>query len=238
MRDRTFAFGSYDDLADEYYDAQRHPTCANFRDGSVSLFESWFSTEVEDESQWDIGAGESVLAEVIASRGGVLDRMTALDSSPSMLDYSRRWKAFGVRFAVGNATRIPARMSSASLVAASLGDPFNSEAFWAEAARILRPDGVCIFTTPSYEWAEAFRNGGTTDYAEFELSNGRLVLIPSVIHSTDEQIRRIEQFGLRVDDVAHVTRADLEERRTLSPKLSVLPDDNAAVVRGYRVVRT
>jgi SAM-dependent methyltransferase len=229
--------GSYDDLAHEYYDAERHPTCANFREGSLRLVERWLGKgDATSGTRWDVGAGESVLAEVLAVRGVGLGGTTALDDSPSMLAHSEKWTSRGLGLAIGDAEAIPAENGSAALVVASLGDPYNTDQWWTEVARVLAPGGICIFTTPTHEWAESFRDGAGMDVAEFELADGRKVLVPSLVHSPEEQMRRIEQAGLRVDVVEHVTRGELRVGR-LSPKLLVLPNDDAPVLRGYGVVR-
>jgi SAM-dependent methyltransferase len=228
--------GSYHELAGEYYDAERHPTCANFREGSILLVERWLagSTEIP-RPRWDVGAGDSVLAEVLAARGVGLEGTTALDESPAMLTHSRRWTSQGLRLVVGDAERIPAEDGAAALVLASLGDPYNTDDWWAEVARVLAPDGVCLFTTPTHEWSTSFRDGASAEAAEFELADGRKVLVPSFVRRPDEQVRQIEQAGLRVVAVDHVARGDLR-RDPLSPKLDVLADDDA-VVRGYRVAK-
>jgi SAM-dependent methyltransferase len=229
--------GSYHDLADEYYDAERHPTCANFREGSVLLVERWLDGQSEVAGpRWDVGAGDSVLAEVLAARGVDLEGTIALDESPSMLAHSAKWAARGLRLVVGKAERIPAENGSVPFVLASLGDPYNTDEWWLEVARVLAPEGVCLFTTPTHEWAEGFRDGGAPDIAEFELADGRKVLVPSVVRPPEDQMRQIERAGLRVDTVEHVTRGELR-RSPLSPKLTVLEGDDAPVVRGYVAVK-
>lgn len=229
--------GSYHELADEYYDTGRHPTCANFREGSILLVERWLDGRNGlPIPRWDVGAGDSVLAEVLAGRGIALEGTTALDESPSMLAHSQKWASQGVRLVVGKAESIPAEDGSAAVVLASLGDPYNTDEWWLEVARALSPGGVCLFTTPTHEWAQGFRDGGAPDVAEFELADGRKVLVPSIVRPPAEQVRQIERAGLHVDAVEHVTRGELR-RSSLSPKLMVLEDDDAPVVRSYRIVK-
>jgi SAM-dependent methyltransferase len=228
--------GSYHDLAEEYYDAGRHPTCANFREGSILLVERWLDRQNDlPAPRWDVGAGDSVLAEILAGRGIALVGTTALDESPSMLAHSEKWASQGLRLVVGVAEGIPAENGSAAFVLASLGDPYNTNGWWLEVARVLAPEGVCLFTTPTHEWARGFRNGGACQFAEFELADGRKVLVPSVVRPPEEQVRQIERAGLRVEAVEHVTRGELR-RGPLSPKLMILEGDDVPVVRGYRVV--
>src|SRR4051812_31374099 len=100
MTDRPHVAGTYEDLAEEYYDPARHPTSANFRDGSLMLLERSLSLRPSPDGElWDVGAGDSVLAEVLARAGKDLSRVTAVDSSARMLEHSRRWRDLGVELA-------------------------------------------------------------------------------------------------------------------------------------------
>jgi SAM-dependent methyltransferase len=103
--------------------------------------------------------------------------------------------------------------ASVSLLCSSLGDPFNTDQFWAEAARVLRPTGHLIYTTPSWEWAEGFRRRQQEppDAAEFLLRDGRRVLMPSLVYPERDQIALIESCGLIVADVYHVLRNALRD---------------------------
>src|SRR5690606_35896916 len=88
--------GSYEALASEYYDAVRHPTCANFREASRLIINSWLDTAWPD-SGWvcEVGAGQSLLAELIEERELPFDRVLITDASPSMLRHSQHWQAKG-----------------------------------------------------------------------------------------------------------------------------------------------
>jgi len=135
---------------------------------------------------------------------------------------------------LGDAEAMPIPSGSISVVVSSLGDSYNSPGFWRETSRILKRGGLALFTTPSYEWAVAYRGecGEDFAYAKFELANGRKVRVPSMIYSADEQIRLIESSGLRVEEINHIPIAalDLDE---LSPKLSVVKESKSNVVTGY-----
>jgi hypothetical protein len=85
----------FDSLADEYYDPELHPTCANFRSGSLILVERFLRSVGPMGGIWcDLGAGNSVLLEVI-ERTLLTDEpfVIAVDGSAQMLDQtpSKRW---------------------------------------------------------------------------------------------------------------------------------------------------
>jgi hypothetical protein len=134
---------------------------------------------------------------------------------------------------------LPLRSGSTGLLVSSVGDPYNQYEFWSEVYRILKPGGISLFTTPSYEWAVAFRVTASNEIkmkAEFELEDGRRVYVPSWIYSKDEQIKMIEKNGLLVKDVADVPTSALKSNR-LSPKLLVGHGSQAIVVTGYMLMK-
>ncbi len=231
--------GTYEDVASEYYDAHRHPTCANFREASCSLLDQWLRT-FSFGSGWvcEVGAGKSLLAELLAARGRSLSRVVLIDSSPGMLAYSKRWCALGASLALATVEMLPLVSESVELLVASVGDPYNEVAFWKEVRRVLQPRGVSLFTTPSYEWASAFRIAAANGLrkADFELSDGRCIQVPSLIYPEVVQIELFEQSRLVVSEIAQVPRAALRSTR-VSPKLLVSQDANAPVISGYVVTK-
>lgn len=226
---------TYEMLVPEYYDSVRHPTCANFRQASYSLLKGWVQLLLSQNGRvCEVGPGKSLIAELLTQHGYILDNLFLVDSSPSMLAYSNHGNTHGAKLMLGNAEALPIPSGSISIVVSSLGDPYNSLRFWKETSRILKRGGLALFTTPSYEWAIAYRGecGEDFAYAEFELANGRKVRVPSIIYPVNEQIRLIESSGLIVEEITHIplSALDLDE---LSPKLSVLKESKSSVVAGY-----
>lgn len=227
---------SYESVAPEYYDRIRHPTCTNFLEASHRLLRGWLKGWAPPRESWlaEIGPGRSVLTDYLASRPLGSHRVILMDSSWSMLQYVRMVQ--GARLVVGDAKHLPLAAESVALLVASLGDPYNGPEFWAEAARVLQPGGVALFTTPSYAWASAFR--GTEDEAlllsaEFELA-GRRVRVPSFVYAEPVQVKLITKSGLTVEEMRDVPRSVLARDR-LSPKLMVGRGPAASVVTGYRM---
>ena len=219
--------GTYADLASEYYDPKRHPTCANFGEASRLLMVPWLRDLAKDGVYvLETGAGASIVSEWLAEESRAIASFVVTDASQEMLRYSSGSGIYS-EMVVCDAQRLPLASSSFDLVFASLGDPYNTLPFWREAARVLRPAGHLLFTSPSFEWALQFRNGCNT--AEFVVSNGRAIAVPSYVESDDAQQRMIEACGLTLVEIRAVKDTELRSTRTpRSPKLRPGP-----IVSGY-----
>lgn len=226
---------SYEDLAAEYYDPVRHPTCANFRQASRLLLEKWLPKYLPGGSAvCEVGPGRSLVAELADQTGKAFCTMTLLDSSSAMLAYSKEFEKNGTELLVGKASSMPAESNSLNGVIACLGDPYNDSEFWQEVFRTLIPGGVCLYTTPSFEWASGFRKSGDPSdrmHAEFLLRDGRRVLVPSMIYSDQDQAEMIQAAGLNVVVIEHVRVNQLSG--PLSPKLLMNGERHGIAVAGF-----
>ena len=233
--DHIDVFGSYDELADEYYDARLHPTCANLREASSVILRDWLRDFDENEEQTvvcEIGAGRSVLTELAAPTWSAAC-LILLDSSPRMLSQTLDPRGSKV---VGDATAIPLVTGSVDVLVAVLGDPYNTPDFWSEAARVCRGSGTVMYTTPSYQWAHSFRSSEDAPFecAEFATASGA-VLVPSLVHDVDDQ-----------RDMARGAKMSLTEYREvgtsviagpISSKFDLAERSGLPVVAGYRFSR-
>jgi 2-polyprenyl-3-methyl-5-hydroxy-6-metoxy-1,4-benzoquinol methylase len=202
---------SYDRIAVEYYDAARHPTCADFRDASRMLLMEFLAGEIPGPRALELGAGKSLLAECFAARGFPLETLTITDASATMLAYSEPWRARGATLAVASVDSFEAVDASFDLIASCLGDPYNTPALWRRITHWLAPGGACFYTTPSFAWAERFRprhQSGREAVAEF-LVDGESIYVPSWVLRPKAQCAMIEAAGLRVEGMSVVTRRDL-----------------------------
>jgi hypothetical protein len=138
---------------------------------------------------------------------------------------------------VGAAESIPIGSDTCDMLVSSLGDPYNTDDFWAEAYRVLRIGARCIFTTPSYDWAADFRRIGQLDgltFAEFELADGRRLLVRSLIYPVDSQCEGIRRSGLVVTGVRHVRLSELRGT-PISPKLLLGRRSDIPVVTAFEI---
>jgi SAM-dependent methyltransferase len=223
---------SYDDIAPEYYDHRRHPTCRDLRELSMRFLVPHLRASLPDDgSLVEVGPGISILAPEAAAVGA-LSRVIMLDTSPDMLSYSSRWLTGGARFVVAPAEATGLPSGTVSLIVSSLGDPYNSPMFWREVARLLSPGGRCLFTTPSFEWSSNFRPHWQRHVAEFVRADGARLLLPSYVHSEGEQVRIIEDAGLVVDDQLGLGTEMLDTEP--APKL-VCVGRNIPVISAYAV---
>ncbi len=200
--------GSYDDLALEYYDAERHPTCANFREASRLLLRSWLRPfDPGTGTMVEVGAGMSLVAELAVEQNKPLGSLVLLDSSPRMLEYSARWIAMGACRSIASADDMGLQPGSIALIVSSLGDPYNTGRFWSQVESSLTPGGVAIFTTPSHDWVLSFRDPTDPDSissAEFELRDGRHISVPSFVLPPEDQIALMRGYGLYVTETVNV----------------------------------
>ncbi|KRR01651.1 class I SAM-dependent methyltransferase [Bradyrhizobium valentinum] len=197
----------YAAVAAEYYDANRHPTCRNFRDASRLFLQTSLDCNYLDGLTLEVGAGQSLVAELAECNYVHFERAVLLDRSIEMLSYSRKFAKIA-NLVVGDGRRLPFADSSISLIVAALGDPYNVEAFWREVSRCLDKGGRCLFTTPSYSWAQSFRLPSRTERegaAYFELADGQQLYLPSFVRSPAQQEQIIQQAGLEISNVSNLT---------------------------------
>jgi SAM-dependent methyltransferase len=229
------ALSTYDDIAAEYYDAVRHPTCANFFELSAAFLVPRIQKYAPAaKSILEVGTGRSIVAPAMAAKELPVSHVTLLDRSPRMLEHSRDWERRGARLVVADAASTGLPPTSFQLIVSSLGDPYNDTNFWQEMSRLLDSRGVCLFTTPAPEWSERFRAGSNRRAAEFVLANGAKALVRSDIPSVASQSEMIGSAGLYLDEMQALDAAQLSG--PLSPKL--LADGQTSslpVVRGFAI---
>jgi ubiquinone/menaquinone biosynthesis C-methylase UbiE len=225
---------TFDAVAAEYYDATRHPTCANFRAASQILLTRWSSVFEGYPEICEVGAGKSLVAESLSTKQPRLENLMLTDESVTMLNYSKPFVIRGARLNVARAENLPVRPRSIDVLVSCLGDPYNGFRFWREVARVLSPKGRVLFTSPSYEWALAYRgqsNNTVPGFAEFELVDGTRMELPSYILSQDQQIRLLRECGIAVIERLTV-RADELGDQFLSRKLLIPGNSGLPVVWG------
>src|SRR5438132_3045781 len=99
---------SYEEIASEYYDRTRHPTCANFREASARILRVWLRRlSVERGQVCEVGAGDSLLAELLLEAGKEPRGVIISDPSPSMLEFSKKWVNRGAELSLNRAEMLP-----------------------------------------------------------------------------------------------------------------------------------
>jgi hypothetical protein len=229
---------TYDLLADEYYDAVAHPTCYNLNRLSRLFIERHLPEPWNGRETLEVGAGDSCVASILHARGYSLRGLRITDASEGMLRHSWRWKELGATLMACDAYALSHSAHSISLLVASLGDPYNTPGFWAEAHRGLRPEGELIFTIPSFAWSSRFRgmDSATANLAEFVLRDGRRVVVPSCLMSLPEQVRMIEDAGFMVAAFESLGADSLRPDEPRSPKIDVFGDQVSSLVWGFKLI--
>jgi SAM-dependent methyltransferase len=204
------------------------------------ILDRWMWPTPTGSTTCEVGAGKSLVAELRIKHGRSLKQLLITDQSSKMLEYSRQFEVAGATLRVATAGDLPLPSDSIEWLVASLGDPYNTETFWTETVRVLKRGGKAVFTTPAYDWAKCFRDVNDNDAgfkeAEFELIDGRRVRLPSFIYSEENQVDLVEKHGLIVNEVCHVTIADLKAE-PLSPKLCLQRGPAGSVVSGFLITK-
>src|SRR5262249_14434669 len=105
-------------VASEYYDAHRHPTCANFRLASALYIREKLLDLVLTGRVLDVGAGLSIITELFIEKNRPLGDLTLVDGSIEMIAHSAGFIRSGVGAVVGDATSLPFRSRAISLIVA------------------------------------------------------------------------------------------------------------------------
>lgn len=234
----------YDDLSEEYYDAERHPTCANF----YSLSYRWIRKQLSSLPSHfnrclEIGAGYSIMAKLRSDGFDRVGWLAISDKSELMLNYSRGLAKFYDEALIldiedtENAKRVCSK--DYDLVVASLADPYNGPRLWQTLNQIMATNGRVVFTTPSYEWTTSFRKleqAGKIDLAEFVSKSGDIIYLRSDVLSAAKQIELCYRHGFRLELLEQVYCDDIPVAE-LSWKLDRVRGLKMPALTGYMFVR-
>ena len=225
---------AYEHIADEYYDPLLHPTCLNFRNASVKAIGKLKLPSREPKMVVDLGAGKSILPELtIGYKKAIL-----VDSSINMIKHSSflcTEQSQLIHMIVADAWQLPFDNGTFDLIIISLGDPFNLPPLWEEVSRIMKASGVCMFTTPSYDWATRFRwreRDEVMDRALFLKRSAEKRFVPSFIWNKATQDVMFKEADLVVREITSVTVSEII--KPISWKL-LIDGGELSVVTGYIV---
>jgi ubiquinone/menaquinone biosynthesis C-methylase UbiE len=237
MNKKSITEVTYGYLAKEYYDELLHPTCANFRIASKELINDFIKTSnIRKNNVLEIGAGKSVLIEVLEELNFSIENLIISDKEKNMLHHTESMnknKSYSLIETDAQSTNFPD--DTFDLIVSSLGDPYNTEKLWSEISRILLPGGLCIFTTPSYEWSNTFRKSPNVHkYAEFITLLKEKVYVPSFIYDFGEQKQLIEKFNLSIQTSRAINLSQLSTTN-ISTKLLINNESELPIVTGYLV---
>lgn len=203
-------FSPYDAIAEEYYDAVQHPTCANFRSLSSAFLEKLRTNEAFDKklriaSILETGAARSLVAEALSEFDLNLSNLTIQDDSEKMLAHSLRWQNAVRDIFVSDARRLPSQDRSFEMIFSFLADPYNDEQLWSEVKRVLADDGFWIVTLPSHRWSKAFRKASGLKVSRFLTKSGEEFDLPSITYPVGEFVRSLERRGFLLRNFVNYT---------------------------------
>ncbi|MER9484093.1 methyltransferase domain-containing protein [Mesorhizobium sp. M0494] len=229
---------SYSAVADEYYNEILHPTCNDFGYASLSLLRDYLRLRPLQGVVCEVGAGLSALLTALDGNQQAA-RVVVTDNSREMLSHSQTRFAGQAEFVLSDASHLPFPGQSVDMLTASLGDPYNSPEFWHEVHRVSKLGARIFFSTPSWEWASAFRSVGKNERegsALFITQSGKKIYLPSCILPEIEQGAMMKAAGLHVEQISHFRLSDLKSAQLpTSPKLGGYLDDDDSVVTSFWV---
>ncbi|KAB2879061.1 class I SAM-dependent methyltransferase [bacterium] len=181
----------YDRIANEYYD-EIHITSRNFDDSQKLGFKGFENIIPKEGSVLEVGAGKGRTIEYLSIES---KRIIQLDSSKLMLELTPREESL-LRIHA-DAIDMPFMDNTFNLVTSFLCDPFLGLEFLSEAYRVLRKEGMLLFTTPSYSWGKALRDkiGIEINETRFINKENNIVKVPSILIKTEQIIEMIEHVG-------------------------------------------
>lgn len=226
---------AYSILASEYYDRELHPTCANFRSANrIFIVELMKRGDLHFVTSLELGAGDSVLAEVVAEyEPELISNIEITDASAQMLSHSAKWTRAGARARIVDASSLPYLDQQFDLVVGLAGDPYNTPRLWSEVHRVLRARGRFVFTQPSYAWAARFRqvSGSEAHTSEFVLRDGNYLQVPSNVLPKNDVRSSAGTVGLQ--EIYSRTVLTTEISGPISKKLTANDASIDGVIDGF-----
>lgn len=188
---------SYDRVAGEYY-APHHKTSRNFDSATEAAIAALGVAVPPDGLVLEPGCGRGRSNEFL---GVDPQRIVQLDNSRAMLALARRERC--LLRVLHDAEDLPFPDGEFGCVAAFLSDAFLGLNFLGEVRRVLRPDGLLIGTTPSFQWGTALRDGLDIDRmtTRFRLTSGEEVHVPSAIFTAQQLGAMLESVGFRPNTI-------------------------------------
>jgi len=203
---------SYDKIAKEYYD-ESHITSRNF-DESTKLALKEINKELPKEGLiLEVGAGKGRASEYLSVDS---NRIIQLDNCKAMLELTPREESLIRIHADG--LEMPFMDNSFDLVVSFLCDPFLGMEFLSEAFRVLKKDGILLFTTPAYNWGKALRDkiGLEINETRFITKDEKTVKVPSILIKSSQVIEMLDYLGFENHSIKFIEIKLNENIKTIS----------------------
>lgn len=202
---------AYDLLAREYYERQKHPTCANFAALHAVALDMIGSRVRPGERYLEVGCGMGQL-DLVASPYDVV----LTDVSEGMLSLARRRTGGLVVCRKMNAFEPDFPACTFAGVACFLADPYNHELFYRAIRNVLKTSGFLLVTVPNHVWASALRRRLNIPLEQtiFIVHGQHTLAVPSITRPVKEQLSLLSRSGY---DVVFSTTMNLSVVRGSTP---------------------
>jgi hypothetical protein len=231
-----FRLSSYSEIAAEYYDPVAHPTCANFRTASRFLLLDLGIFDATAEGHiLELGAGRSLVAEMLLERGNSLNRLVISDKFEEMLHHSECYARLGAKLQLLDACSLEETHNRFDLVIGVLADPYNTADFWYNLGRLTLKNGLVALTFPSFDWMRKYRilkEGSNESHSVFQTKSGDWLNLPSFIWPSPKIVEFASSVGLRLLKRRLFSLAQLGTSN-ISSKLLVPGNRLLSIAEGY-----
>lgn len=223
----------YQKAAPEFQEDLRITT-KNFHDLSLPYFHGAIDTYLnKGKSCIEIGVGQGWLTKLLPLSD---IKYVGVDISSNMIRNEKRGLT-----AVSSARFIDQPDQSFDIVLASLADPYFYPGALCEINRILKPNGIFIFSTPSRIWSGAIRKNEDEQRTSFVLHDGTKADVYSFTFTMSElrDLLSLCKFSILQDNVIHgnnhlgekISPAITAAANNLEIDISQLPIVNFVIAR-------
>lgn len=148
----AFAFTKYRDAEDLHWREMKSRSIRVYNAHQQARYEVALAAlgDIRGKTVVDLGAGDGALTSLLVRRGA---HVTAVDNEAKGLEFAQRnfrTEGLSARFVLGNVEAVPLPDACCDAVVSCdvIEHLDHADRHVAETARILRPGGVCVITTP------------------------------------------------------------------------------------------
>lgn len=187
----------YDKIAEEYYD-EIHITSRNFDEISKHKLRDYKIKIPKEGLVLEIGAGKGRSNEFLDIEN---NRIIQIDNSIKMLSINPREESL-IRIHA-DASKLPFLDSTFSVITSFLCDPFFGLEFLSEVYRVLKVNGIFIFTLPSFTWGKSLREeiGISINETRFKNKKNDFVIVPSILVRNEQILEMLKYVGFNISNI-------------------------------------
>lgn len=200
----------YDKVSD-FFDDSIRVTTANFHELTFKNFKEIIESNLlNNKNVLEVGYGKGWLRKSFIWND--LVNYSAVDISPNMIHSADE----NIKV-ISSARSLPFSCESYNYVVSSLADPYFYPEALIEINRVLKEQGLFVFSIPAKEWSSALREE-EHKFTTFSLPNGEYVKVYSLTYTEDELHKILKKTGFKVLKIYKGVASDID-REFMSPAI-------------------